>query len=41
MKVKGVITIDAALKAHKEGLPISEVLIKDISTTTPDTLYQI
>ena len=38
MKVKGVITIDAALKAHKEGLPISEVLIKDISTTTPDTL---
>jgi glycine betaine/proline transport system ATP-binding protein len=38
MKVQGLITIDGALRAHKEGLNISDVLIKDISTTTPDTL---
>ena len=38
MKLQGVITIDAAIRASREGLSISDVLIKDIDTTTPDTL---
>ena len=38
MKLQGIITIDGAIKASKEGLKISDVLIKDIDTTTPDTL---
>lgn len=38
MKLQGVITIDGAIRASKEGLKISDVLIKDIDTTTPDTL---
>lgn len=38
MKLQGVITIDAAIRASKEGLSIADVLIKDIDTTTPDTL---
>lgn len=38
MKIQGIITIDGAIRASKEGLTISDVLIKDIDTTTPDTL---
>lgn len=38
MKFEGVITIDNAIKANKEGLKIADVLIKDVNTTTPDSL---
>lgn len=38
MKLQGVITIDDAIKARKEGLTISDILIRDINTTSPDTL---
>lgn len=37
-KLRGVITVDDAIRAHKEGLDISDVLIKDIATTSPDTI---
>lgn len=38
MKLHGVITIDDAIRANKENLTISDVLIRDINTTTPDTI---
>lgn len=38
MKLQGVVTIDDAIKANKEGLTISDILIREINTTTPDTL---
>ena len=38
MKLQGVVTIDDAIQARKEGLTISDILIKDINTTAPDTL---
>ncbi|MBZ2175711.1 glycine betaine/L-proline ABC transporter ATP-binding protein [Schnuerera sp. xch1] len=38
MKFEGVVTIDDAIKANKEGLTISDVLISDVNTTTPDSL---
>lgn len=38
MLLQGVITIDDAMRANKEGLTISDVLIKDIETTTPNVL---
>lgn len=38
MKFQGVITIDDALKANKEGKKIEDILIRDVMTTTPDTL---
>ena len=38
MKLEGVITIDDAIRANKGNLSIADVLIKDIATTTPDTL---
>lgn len=38
MKLQGVITIDDAIRANKERLTISDVLIKDIMTTSPDAL---
>lgn len=38
MKLQGVITIDDALQGRKEGLSVTDILIKDINTTTPDTL---
>lgn len=38
MKLEGIITIDDAIRANKEKLTIADVLIKDIATTTPDTL---
>ncbi len=37
-KFRGVITLDEALRAQREGLEISDVLIKDIITTSPDAL---
>lgn len=38
MVFKGVITIDDAIKANKEQLSISDVLITDTNTTTQDAL---
>lgn len=38
MVLQGVISIDQALKANKEGLSIGQVLVKDIYTTSPDAL---
>ena len=38
MKLEGVITIDDAIRANKEGLSILDVLIKNIMTTSPDAL---
>lgn len=38
MQLQGIITIDDAIRANKENLTISDVLIKDIKITTPDAL---
>ncbi|NLY45451.1 MAG: betaine/proline/choline family ABC transporter ATP-binding protein [Tissierella sp.] len=38
MKLQGVITIDDALEANKQGLTISDILIRDINTASPDAL---
>lgn len=38
MKLEGVITIDDAIHANREKLSISDMLIKDIMTTSPDAL---
>lgn len=38
MRLEGVVTIDDALQGNKDGLTISDILIKDINTTSPDTL---
>ncbi len=37
-KLRGVITADDAIRAQKEGLSISDVLIRDIATTSPDAI---
>lgn len=38
MRLEGVITIDDAIRANREKLSISDVLIKDIMTTPPEAL---
>ena len=38
MKLEGILTIDDAIKANKENSTIENVVIRDILTTTPDTL---
>ncbi|HZX21590.1 MAG TPA: glycine betaine/L-proline ABC transporter ATP-binding protein [Clostridia bacterium] len=38
MKLQGVITIDDAIRANKDKLTIPDILIRDIATTSPDTL---
>lgn len=38
MKLQGVVTIDDAIQANKKGLSISDILIRNINTTAPDTL---
>ncbi len=38
MKLQGIIHLDDAIRANNEKLTISDVLIKDIPTTTPDTM---
>src|SRR5699024_7389555 len=38
MELQGVVTIDDAIQANKGGLTISDILIRDINTTSPDTL---
>lgn len=37
-KFQGVITLDDALRAQREGLELSDILIRDILTTSPDAL---
>ena len=37
-KFQGVITLDDALRAQKEGLKLSDILIRDVRTTSPDAL---
>lgn len=38
MKLQGIITIDDAIRANKEKLTISDVMIRDIITASPDAL---
>lgn len=38
MKLQGIIAIDDAIRANKEKLTISDVMIRDIMTTSPDAL---
>ena len=38
MRLKGILTIDEAVRAHREGLAISDVIQADISTVPEDTL---
>lgn len=38
MQLQGVITIDDTIRANKESLQITDILIRDINTTTPDTV---
>lgn len=38
MKLEGVIKIDDAIKASKDGMDIEDILIRDINTASPDTL---
>lgn len=38
MKLLGIVTIDDAISANKEGKNIEDALIRDIMTTSPDTL---
>jgi glycine betaine/proline transport system ATP-binding protein len=37
-KLRGVITADDAIRAQKQRLNISDVLIKDVATTSPDSI---
>ncbi len=37
-KFQGVVTLDDALRAQREGLDLSEILIRDVTTTSPDAL---
>lgn len=38
MKLRGIVTIDGAIRASKEGLKLSDVYIEDVQTTHKDTL---
>lgn len=38
MRLQGVVTIDDSIRANRDGLSISDILIRNINTTTPDTL---
>ena len=38
MKLRGIVTIDAAVKARQENLPLKDVFISDVLTTHKDTL---
>ncbi|WP_352418980.1 glycine betaine/L-proline ABC transporter ATP-binding protein [Proteiniborus sp.] len=40
MKLQGIIAIDDAIRANKEKLTISDVMIRDIMTTSPDALLR-
>ncbi len=36
LKLRGILTISEAVRAHKEGLPIAEVMNRDVETATPE-----
>jgi glycine betaine/proline transport system ATP-binding protein len=36
LKLQGILTISEAVRAHKEGLPIPEVMNRDVETVAPD-----
>lgn len=38
MKLRGIITVDDAIRANDEGMSIRDVIIRDIVTTSPDNL---
>lgn len=38
MKLRGVITIDDAMRARKDNLKLEDIIIQDIDTTDPDAL---
>lgn len=38
MKLEGIITLDGLLKIRQENRPLKEIIVKDIPTTTRDTL---
>lgn len=38
MKLRGIVTIDSAIRANREGLPLSDVYVQDVLTTQRDTL---
>ncbi|NLZ27816.1 MAG: glycine betaine/L-proline ABC transporter ATP-binding protein [Firmicutes bacterium] len=38
MRLQGVITIDDTIRANKERLKITDILIRDVNTTRPDTI---
>lgn len=38
MKLLGIVTIDAAVRANRENLPLEEVYVQNIQTTQKDTL---
>lgn len=40
MKLSGILTLSDAVRAKKEGLTLSDVLIQDITTTTTDVLVE-
>ncbi len=38
MKLRGIVTIDGAVRANREGLPLADVYVQDVLTTQRDTL---
>ncbi|WP_343252682.1 betaine/proline/choline family ABC transporter ATP-binding protein [Ligaoa zhengdingensis] len=38
MKLRGIVTIDGAIRANREGLPLADVYVQDVLTTQRDTL---
>ena len=40
MKLSGILTLSDAMRAKKEALALSEVLIRDVTTTTTDVLVE-
>lgn len=40
MKLSGILTLSDAVRAKKEGLTLSDVMVQDIATTSPDVLVE-
>ncbi len=38
MRFEGILTIDAAIKAKDQGLKLTDVIIRDVNVTSPETL---
>ena len=36
LKLRGILTISEAVRAHKDGLPIAEAMNRDVETATPE-----